>query len=44
MTTFISYQVGDWGFDVQNRWLSGAKKATGFVNQIYVSPVFTATM
>ncbi len=38
MTTFISYQVGDWGFDVQNRWLAGAKKATGFVNQIYVIP------
>ena len=33
MTTFINYQVGDWGFNVQNQWLSGAKKATGFVNQ-----------
>jgi len=38
MTTFISYQVGDWGFDVQNRWLAGAKKATGFTNQIYAIP------
>jgi outer membrane receptor protein involved in Fe transport len=38
MTTFISYQVGDWGFNVQNRWLSGAKKATGLVNQNYVRP------
>jgi len=38
MTTFIDYQVGDWGFDVQNRWLSGAKKATGFVNQNFVIP------
>jgi hypothetical protein len=40
MTTFISYQVGDWGFDVQNRWLSGAKKATGFANQLYTIPRF----
>jgi outer membrane receptor protein involved in Fe transport len=38
MTTFISYQVGDWGFDIQNRWLAGAKKATGFVNQVYAVP------
>ena len=38
MTSFINYQVGDWGFNVQNQWLSGAKKATGFVNQIYVIP------
>jgi outer membrane receptor protein involved in Fe transport len=29
MTTFLSYQMGDWGFNVQNRWLSGAKKANG---------------
>ena len=38
MTTFLNYQVGDWGFNVQNQWLSGAKKATGFVNQNYVTP------
>jgi len=38
MTTFLSYQVGDWGFDIQNKWLAGAKKATGFVNQVYVVP------
>jgi iron complex outermembrane receptor protein len=38
MTTFLSYQVGDWGFNVQNRWLSGAKKASGLVNQNYVRP------
>jgi len=38
MTTFIDYQVGDWGFDIQNQWLSGAKKATGFVNQVYLAP------
>jgi iron complex outermembrane receptor protein len=42
MTTFISYQVGDWGFDIQNRWLSGAKKATGFTNQIYAVPRLTS--
>jgi len=29
MTTFIGYQIGGWGFNVENRWLSGAKKATG---------------
>ncbi len=38
MTTFINYQVGDWGFDLQNNWLAGAKKATGFVNQNYTTP------
>jgi outer membrane receptor protein involved in Fe transport len=38
MTTFLSYQVGDWGFNVQNRWLSGMKKATGLVNQNFVQP------
>jgi outer membrane receptor protein involved in Fe transport len=38
MTTFVSYQVGDWGFDLQNRWLSGAKKASGPVNQVYAIP------
>src|SRR5206468_2347387 len=38
MTTFISYQVGDWGFDLQNRWLSGAKKASGPTNQVYAIP------
>jgi outer membrane receptor protein involved in Fe transport len=38
MTSFISYQVGDWGFDVQNQWLAGAKRATGFTNQNYVNP------
>jgi iron complex outermembrane receptor protein len=38
MTTFLNYQVGDWGFNIQNQWLSGAKKATGFVNQNYTTP------
>jgi len=38
MTSFIDYQVGDWGFDIQNQWLAGAKKATGFVNQVYAAP------
>ena len=27
-TTFINYQVGDWGLAMQNQWLSGFKKAT----------------
>ncbi|HEX4635530.1 MAG TPA: TonB-dependent receptor, partial [Rhizomicrobium sp.] len=38
MTSFISYTVGDWGLDVQNQWLSGVKKATGLVNQVYLAP------
>ncbi|MBW8709416.1 MAG: TonB-dependent receptor [Alphaproteobacteria bacterium] len=38
MTSFINYQVGDWGFNIQNQWLSGAKKATGFANQNYTTP------
>jgi outer membrane receptor protein involved in Fe transport len=25
-TTFLSYQVGDWGLSMQNQWLSGFKK------------------
>ncbi len=37
-TTFINYQVGDWGFNIQNQWLAGAKKATGFNSQNYVIP------
>ena len=40
MTSFINYQVGDWGLDMQNQWLSGAKKATGFVNQVYVGAAY----
>ncbi len=38
MTSFVNYTVGDWGLDVQNQWLAGVKKATGFVNQIYLAP------
>ena len=39
MTTFINYQVGDWGLDMQNQWLAGWKKATGLcVNQNYAAP------
>ena len=38
MTSMISYTVGDWGLDIQNQWLSGVKKATGFVNQVYLAP------
>lgn len=37
MTTFISYQLGDWGFNVQNNWLSGRKLATG-PGQVYANP------
>jgi iron complex outermembrane receptor protein len=38
MTSFINYSVGDWGLDIQNQWLAGMKKATGFTNQIYLAP------
>jgi hypothetical protein len=41
MTTFISYEVGDWGFDVQNRWLSGWKKASR-PGQVYTVPRVTS--
>jgi outer membrane receptor protein involved in Fe transport len=42
-TTFLSYQVGDWGLNMQNQWLSGMKKATSNPavasnNQIYAAP------
>jgi len=42
MTSFISYQVGDWGLDIQNQWLSGWKKATGLLNQVYAVPRVTS--
>jgi iron complex outermembrane receptor protein len=38
MNSFISYSVGDWGIDLQNQWLSGMKKATGFTGQNYSAP------
>jgi hypothetical protein len=41
MTTFISYEVGNWGFDLQNRWLSGWKKAT-LPGQVYTVPRITS--
>jgi outer membrane receptor protein involved in Fe transport len=42
-TTFLSYQVGDWGLAMQNQWLSGMKKASADPavagnNQIYAAP------
>ena len=37
MTTFISYQVGDWGFDLQNQWMASVKKATT-PTQVFASP------
>ncbi len=38
MTSFINYSVGDWGLDVENQWLAGVKKATGFTGQLYAAP------
>ena len=38
MTSFINYTVGDWGLDIQNQWLAGVKRATGYVNQLYLVP------
>jgi outer membrane receptor protein involved in Fe transport len=37
-TSFINWEVGDWGLDIQNQWLSGWKKANGYVNQVYAAP------
>lgn len=37
MTTFINYQAGDWGLNVQNNWMSGRKKATA-AGQVYADP------
>jgi iron complex outermembrane receptor protein len=42
-TTFLSYQVGDWGLALQNQWLAGMKKASSdnSINggtQYYTSP------
>jgi len=41
-TTFVNYSVGDWGFNLENQWLSHAKKATGFSGQDYVAPYITS--
>jgi hypothetical protein len=42
-TTFLSYQVGDWGLNLQNQWLSGMKKASSDPrvaanNQVFAAP------
>jgi outer membrane receptor protein involved in Fe transport len=42
-TTFLSYQVGDWGLNMQNQWLSGMKKASSDPrvaanNQVFAAP------
>jgi hypothetical protein len=40
-TTFLSYQVGDWGLAMQNQWLSGLKKnnsPTTPTSQNYTNP------
>jgi outer membrane receptor protein involved in Fe transport len=42
-TTFLAYQLGDWGLALQNQWLSGMKKASADPSvasnaQIYAQP------
>ena len=40
-TTFLQYQVGDWGLSLQNQWLSGFKKNNAFItatSQNYAVP------
>jgi iron complex outermembrane receptor protein len=40
-TTFLNYSVGDWGFSMQNQWLSGFKKNNAIVtatSQNYAAP------
>jgi len=41
-TTFISWTIGDWGLDIQNQWLSGWKKANGYVGQVFAAPRITS--
>ncbi|MBN9589454.1 MAG: TonB-dependent receptor [Alphaproteobacteria bacterium] len=40
-TTFLTYQAGDWGLSMQNRWLSGFKKNNSIItatSQNYAVP------
>ncbi len=37
MTTQLSYQIGNWGINVQNNWLSGFSKLTA-AGQYYAAP------
>jgi iron complex outermembrane receptor protein len=37
-TTFIQYNVDNWGLSLQNQWMSGFKKASGTINQNYAAP------
>ena len=37
MTTFLSYNVGDWGINLQNTWLSGFSKIST-AGQVYAVP------
>jgi len=37
MTTSLSYNIGDWGVNVQNNWLSGFSKLTA-AGQFYAAP------
>jgi outer membrane receptor protein involved in Fe transport len=41
MTTFLSYNIGNWGINLQNTWLSGYAQANSPVtatNQVYAQP------
>lgn len=37
MTTFLSYNVGNWGINLQNTWLSGFSKLSA-AGQVYAQP------
>ena len=37
MTTLVSYNIGDWGINLQNTWLSGFSKIST-AGQVYASP------
>ena len=42
MTSFINWSVGDWDLNIENEWLSGWKKANGYINQNYLVPRVTS--
>jgi len=37
-TTFLNYQIGDWGLAMENQWLSGFKQASAVSGQVYAVP------
>lgn len=41
-SAFATYQVGDWSFDILDRWISGFKQATQ-IGQIYADPRLPST-